>query len=237
MPKDPAVLFYTSDFLSGTFCMSNEQVGKYIRLLCLQHQKGMLTEKDMLNICQTYDVDIFEKFTKKDNFFYNERMFNESERRKSYSDSRKNNRLRHKNNIICQSYDKHMETETETETETITVAKTKTEKKAKKNQIITLPWSDHAFVMHWDLWKEYKDEQFKFKYMPSSEQTALKQLAELAEGKSDTAVKIILQSMGKGWRGLFELRINENGNSKTNQTRVSSISDKQLHESLIKRFG
>ena len=46
MSKDPAVLFYTSDFLSGTFTMTNEQVGKYIRLLCLQHQKGRLTEKD-----------------------------------------------------------------------------------------------------------------------------------------------------------------------------------------------
>ena len=49
MAKDPAVLFYTSDFLSGTFTMTNEQVGMYIRLLCLQHQKGKLSEKDMLS--------------------------------------------------------------------------------------------------------------------------------------------------------------------------------------------
>jgi hypothetical protein len=55
MSKDPAILFYTSDFLTGTFTMTDEQVGKYIRLLCLQHQKGSLTEKDMLKICKTYD--------------------------------------------------------------------------------------------------------------------------------------------------------------------------------------
>ena len=34
MAKDPAVLFYTNDFLSRTFTMTDEQVGKYIRLLC-----------------------------------------------------------------------------------------------------------------------------------------------------------------------------------------------------------
>jgi len=55
MAKDPAVLFYTSDFLSGTFTMTDEQVGKYMRLLCIQHQKGMLTEQDMLSICKAYD--------------------------------------------------------------------------------------------------------------------------------------------------------------------------------------
>lgn len=50
MAKDPAFLFYSNDFLSGTFLLSDEQVGKYIRLLCIQHQKGILTKKDMLNI-------------------------------------------------------------------------------------------------------------------------------------------------------------------------------------------
>ncbi len=29
-----------------SFTMDNEQVGKYIRLLCLQHQKGKSTEAD-----------------------------------------------------------------------------------------------------------------------------------------------------------------------------------------------
>ena len=47
MAKDPAVLFYTQDFLVGTMTMSYEQKGKYITLLCLQHQKGKLTLKDL----------------------------------------------------------------------------------------------------------------------------------------------------------------------------------------------
>jgi hypothetical protein len=118
MAKDPAVLFYTSDFLSGTYTMTDEQVGKYIRLLCFQHQKGVLSEKDMLNICKTYDEDIYSKFTKTEEGYYNEKMRNETVRRKSYTESRKNNRLKpkidnHMNNI-CETYDKHMETEIET---------------------------------------------------------------------------------------------------------------------------
>lgn len=121
MSKDPAVLFYTSDFLSGTFTMTNEQVGKYIKLLCLQHQKGPLTERDMLSICQSYDEDIYAKFEYIDNHYVNIRMQTESIRRKSYSESRKNNRLKTKEENISISYDNHMETETET----ITINKTK----------------------------------------------------------------------------------------------------------------
>jgi uncharacterized protein YdaU (DUF1376 family) len=109
MSKDPAVLFYTSDFISGTLTMSYEQKGKYIILLCLQHEQGYLTEDDMLNICKTYDEKIFKKFIKDENGnYFNQRMRLESERRKKYSESRSKNR---KN--ISESYDKHMENENE----------------------------------------------------------------------------------------------------------------------------
>ena len=91
MMKDPAFLFYSNDFLSGTMLMTNEQIGQYIKLLCLQHQKGHLKEKDMLNICKTYDEDIFSKFEKDEKGnYYNQKL--EDEIRKKYSESRRNNR-------------------------------------------------------------------------------------------------------------------------------------------------
>lgn len=122
MAKDPAVLFYTSDFLSGTYTLTDEQVGKYIRLLCLQHQKGKLTDKDMYRVCGTYDSEIFCKFIKEDDFYYNKKMYDETNRRKSYTESRRNNRNSVKNTKNDESYDpsydesyvKHMETETVT---------------------------------------------------------------------------------------------------------------------------
>jgi hypothetical protein len=121
MAKDPAVLFYTSDFLSGTFTMTNEQVGKYIRLLCLQHQKGKLSEKDMLSICSAYDVDIWDKFKIEDGAFINERMYNEAIRRQKFSESRRNNAKSPKNDSTSKAYALHMETETETINETINI--------------------------------------------------------------------------------------------------------------------
>ena len=125
MAKDPAVLFYTSDFLSGTFTMDYEQRGKYITLLCLQHQKGKLTDKDLRTILEDTDVDIFEKFIKSDDgFYYNMKLKTEAERRKSYSESRSKNRSKKTNdediNNISKSYVKHMETVTGTETVTDT---------------------------------------------------------------------------------------------------------------------
>jgi hypothetical protein len=123
MSKDPAVLFYTSDFLSGTFTMTDEQVGKYIRLLCLQHQKGKLTEKDMLSICKAYDNEIYEKFDQVDGFFVNDRMYNESIRRSKFTESRRNNAKSIKNDSISEASAKHMHKHMETETETINVNK------------------------------------------------------------------------------------------------------------------
>jgi hypothetical protein len=114
MSKDPAFLFYSQDFYTGTIFFTDEQVGKYIRILCLQHQTGHLEEKHMLNICKSYDKEVFSKFTRdNDGLYYNERLENEINRRTKYCESRRKNKLSEK------TYVKHMETETETETETI----------------------------------------------------------------------------------------------------------------------
>jgi uncharacterized protein YdaU (DUF1376 family) len=121
MSKDPAFLFYTSDFLTGTMTMSNEQVGIYIRLLCLQHQKGALSEKDMYKICSTHDEDIFEKFEIDENgYYYSVRLKEEIEKRKAYSESRRNNR-KNKEDILntSKTYVQHMENENENEIEDI----------------------------------------------------------------------------------------------------------------------
>jgi uncharacterized protein YdaU (DUF1376 family) len=121
MSKDPAFLFYSSDFLTGTLLMSMEQKGKFITLLCIQHQKGHMSERDMLQICGTYDEDIFDKFQKdSDGKFFNERLKEEIDKRKSYSESRRNNRKKKEDvNNICLSYDVHMENENEIENKII----------------------------------------------------------------------------------------------------------------------
>jgi hypothetical protein len=86
--KDPAFLFYTSDFLTGVTLMNYEQRGKYITLLCLQHQNGHLSEEDMLAICGKPDKKIFAKFVKdEEGLYYNERVDVEKEKRRKYTES------------------------------------------------------------------------------------------------------------------------------------------------------
>lgn len=117
MSKDPAFLFYSSDFLTGTLLMSMEQKGKFITLLCIQHQKGHLSEKDMLHICGSYDEDVFTKFQKDEQGkFYNIRLEEEVDKRKAYSESRRNNRKKKEDmNDTSLSYVEHMENENENE--------------------------------------------------------------------------------------------------------------------------
>ena len=130
--KDPAFLFYSSDFLSGTMLMSDEDVGKYIRLLCLQHQKGHLKEKEMLNICKEFNEDIFSKFKKdEEGKYFNERLEEEANKRKAYSESRRNNRKKKEEKQtyekdmknICNSYEEHMENENVIVNENININK------------------------------------------------------------------------------------------------------------------
>jgi len=124
MAKDPAVLFYTQDFLVGTLTMDYEQKGKYIHLLCLQHQRGKLTEKDLQLVLTDTDVDVAEKFIKdSDGFYYNIRLKEEADKRKNYTESRRNNRIKKTNDVdvikISQSYVNRMENENVNENEDV----------------------------------------------------------------------------------------------------------------------
>ena len=80
--KDPAFLFYSNDFISGTFTMSNEQIGMYIRALAISHTKGgKLTEKEIKRIID--DEEVLDKFKIDDEgYYYNERLLDEIEHRK-----------------------------------------------------------------------------------------------------------------------------------------------------------
>lgn len=93
MSKDPAILFYTSDFLHGIEYMTMEERGQYITLLCNQHQSGHIPLGHMLNICKSNESLVFAKFTKDEKgLYYNERLDVEINKRKSYCASRANNK-------------------------------------------------------------------------------------------------------------------------------------------------
>lgn len=95
MTKDPAFLFYSSDFLNGVSDLTMEERGQYITLLCLQHQKDELTEKTIRLSVGSVSVDVINKFSKNEKGnFINIRLFEEIEKRKIFTESRRSNGLK-----------------------------------------------------------------------------------------------------------------------------------------------
>lgn len=95
MSKDPAFLFYSSDFMTGCSDLTMEERGQYITLLCLQHQKGHLSEKTTRLTVGSVSVDVLKKFTKDaDGNFFNERLEKEILLRQKFIDTRVENGLK-----------------------------------------------------------------------------------------------------------------------------------------------
>lgn len=112
MAKDPAFLFYSSDFLIGIADLTMTERGQYITMLCLQHQKGPLSEKSIQIAVGEISVDLRKKFlVDKDGNLYNQRLFDEYNKRKKFTESRRNNAKSKKH--MLEHMGDHMEDENE----------------------------------------------------------------------------------------------------------------------------
>jgi uncharacterized protein YdaU (DUF1376 family) len=90
--KDPAILFYTSDFLTGTMTMTFEERGKFIYLLSTMHQHGRLSEETIRLLVGSISDNLKKKFRIDENgLWYNERLELESTKRAKFTESRRNN--------------------------------------------------------------------------------------------------------------------------------------------------
>ena len=207
--KDPAVLFYFQDFLVGTEFMTDDEIGKYIRILCHQADKGALSELQVKRICRCDNIPpaILDKLTKDENgYYYQRRMQLEREKRISYSESRRNNRTK-KEDKICKTYDKHMENENINTNE------------------------DDIISVYWDKWKKYKKDEFGFKYKSDvSEQAAKSELLNLSNSYIEIAIKIIDQSIANGWKGFFKLKTD-------GRNKQSEASNEAVARIIAEEFG
>jgi len=126
--KDPAFLFYPNDYLGGTLGMTFEEKGAYIELLMVQFNRGHMS-KHMIAQILGQNMDkiwsaIQSKFTLDNNgLYFNERLEQEQNKRKAYSESRRNNlegknqytEKDKKNGHMSTDMDAHMENENENE--------------------------------------------------------------------------------------------------------------------------
>jgi uncharacterized protein YdaU (DUF1376 family) len=117
--KDPAFMMYSGDFLSGTFTMTMEQRGKYVTLMCIQHQKGYLTSADMKSVLNEEDYLLAEKFYKADDGnWYNQKMTDVINERKEYTANRLRNfnKGNDKDNDVNTHIDNHKDSHMELHT-------------------------------------------------------------------------------------------------------------------------
>lgn len=111
------------------------------------------------------------------------------------------------------------------------------EKSSEKKEKVIPPWDTPEFENLWELYKRFRKEQHKFTFASSiTEQAALKELSEISKGQEVEATKIINQTFTKGWRGLFPIKNEINGNSKTE---YRTIADKVASTNAIidARYG
>lgn len=210
MAKDPAFLFYTGDFTTGTQFMSDEQVGKYLRLLMAQHQHGRLSEKQVIFICKNYDKEVMLKFEKDESgFFFNSRLEKEISKRKAFSESRSNNKLGKKKNT-SKSYDFHMEDENKNK-DIIKEEKEKSKKFPFRELLVDYGF-DEKLVDDWIRVRKNKKA--------TNSETALKKfLAEIEKrtcNLNETMEVIVSKSWsGFDWAWMDNIKLNSNGNNKT----------------------
>jgi uncharacterized protein YdaU (DUF1376 family) len=224
MAKDPAFLFYTGDFLSGTMFFTNEQVGMYLRLLMAQHQHGRLSEKQVKIICNSFDIEVMEKFEKDESGnYYNLRLELEIDKRKSFSESRSNNRKgktkQTKKEVKKKSltYDNHMEDKDRNKD---------SNKKEDKIELV-MPFDSEKFLSTWKVLCNSK------KWRGKSIEALQASLLKLSENNERDAIQMMLNSIAGEWQGIFELKNNTtNGKQAINDSFEKAIQDEYISAKL-----
>lgn len=203
--KNPAVLWYPSDFIASTSLWTNEQCGAYIRLLNCQFVLGHLSLEQMNMI--TNDETILNKFIKdKKGLFFNPRMQQEIDKRSQYIESRSKNKLgktkeKSENHmkIISKSYQNHM-----------------------GNGNINRNISNIIYYTNIELdtiFKEYLSLRKKLKAVNS--ERAIKTLIDkLSKYDDDTKIKMIDKSIVSSWKDVYELKEDKKDSVKTHNEKV-----------------
>ena len=246
MDKKKSILIY-SDFLPKISKLSDEQAGKLFKGL-LNYSNGITPEFDDIlldyafeDIKTTIDRDS-EKYSLKclknkeiaiererikrerNNTNVNERVRNStnSTDRDNDIDSDSDKDIDIDNDILLEKETKEENLETEIFTEPLEVEKEKEKKVAPKKEKESLEISNE-FLPIWTKWKDYrKDSKIKNYAGVKWEQIALNKLIELSNNNPKLADEIVNQSIENNYNGLFPLKNNSYGNTKTPTNKFNS---------------
>ena len=236
MSNDPAFLFYTGDFTTGTQFFTDEQVGIYIRLLMAQHQHGHLSDKQVKMICRTHDEDVMLKFEKDSNGkFFNKRLEDEIFKRKKYSLSRSENKKGKIKDmlIISKSYDNHMENENENENKDIN----KDKSKIKNLNGISYEISKLSLVMQsQDSWLESIARKYKCSITFATDKILDFIIHLEAQGEEAKTLQDAKSHYDNWFRIQKDLKLKTKNNA-TNRKAGSPIPQDELLQAVAKAYG
>ena len=121
--KDPAFLFYPGDYLRDTQCLSEAVQVAYDRIMC-EHMRNICISQQQLNfftkrLTDDQKSELAQVLTQITGGFQISWVAESIEKRRNYSESRRNNRKGSKKHMsnISKTYDSHMENENENENE------------------------------------------------------------------------------------------------------------------------
>lgn len=205
MSKDPAILFYTGDFLNGCTDLTFEERGQYITLLCLQHQKGHLSEKTIRLTVGSVSVDVLKKFIKdEEGNYYNDRMDEEIKKRQHFLDTRYFNGK--KGGRPSKPNRKPNKEPTENLSENEDENEDTNNKGAKK---FNFDFVEEQFKDVFNSWLQYKKERKETYKTQTSLEACYRNLKKLSSNNPEVAKEIIENSFANNWSGLFAIKNNK----------------------------
>lgn len=131
--------------------------------------------------------------------------------------------------VNCQTIDglkgKEIEVEEETESEVETKPNPK-KRDANATELNFSMFNNQIIVFHWKEWSEYKQAEHREKFKSiKTEQLAINKLGEMCGHDAEKAKMIIEQSMSNRWKGLFELKKQNNNGINTETGRTRTLED------------
>lgn len=200
MAKDPAFMFYSSDFLVGTMTMSFEDRGKYITLLSYMHQNGRISEETIRLLVGSVSDMLRLKFSQDEHGnWFNNRLESEIEKRKNFVESRQENGKKggrprlNKEKSIKKTYTKPTNNLREDDNIDVIINKYTINNKAEFEKIF----------IRWIEYKKSRKEKYKTN---DSLESAYKKLLKLSNSNHLLATEIVEESISNNWAGLFALK-------------------------------
>lgn len=246
MAKDPAFLFYTNDFLSGIQDLTFEERGQYITLLCLQHQKGHLSDKLINLSVGNAAVDVMAKFRQDSaGLWFNARLDLEIEKRRAHGEKQKERAIEgwkkrkgeaKPSQTVSPGNAAALPLEDVNENVIEDKNNNKKEYDFSKPDIggdeVVFPIDTKATRDLWAKWKEYRWKEHGQRYGMMGEQADLKRLANMTYAQMEGT---ILTAMANKWKNLYPENKRNGKSTKTEQSNATSDYLKQYYSDKAKQ--